>query len=51
MMSISLRSFVRAVDRHVQFIRCMEDTFQQDELGNVEVPNGETVFLLPMLLQ
>jgi hypothetical protein len=38
-------------DRHVQFMRCMEDTSQQDEIGNVEVPNGDTVFLLPVLLQ
>jgi hypothetical protein len=38
-------------DRHVQFTRCVKDTFQQDEIGNVEVPNGNTVFLLPVLLQ
>jgi len=38
-------------DRHVQFMRCMEDTSQQDEIGNVDVPNGDTVFLLPVLLQ
>jgi hypothetical protein len=38
-------------DRHVQFMRCMEDTFQRDEIGGVEVPSGDTVFLLPVLLQ
>ena len=42
---------VAKFDRHVQFMRCMEDTFQQDEIGNVEVPNGDTVFLIPVLLQ
>jgi hypothetical protein len=30
--------------RHVQFMRSLEDTFQQDEIGDVEVPNGDTVF-------
>jgi len=30
-------------DRLVQFTRSLEDTFQQDEIGDVEVPNGDTV--------
>src|SRR5579871_6353377 len=30
-------------NRHVQFTRSFEDTFQQDEVGYVEVPNGDTV--------
>ena len=30
-------------DRHVQFTCSFEDTFQQDEIGYVEVPNGDTV--------
>jgi len=25
-------------------VRCLEDTFQQDEIGDVEVPNGDTAF-------
>jgi len=25
-------------------MRCLEDTFQEDEIGNVEVPNGDTAF-------
>ena len=30
-------------NRHVQFTRSFEDTFQQDQIGDVEVPNGDTV--------
>src|ERR1700723_1034554 len=30
-------------NRHLQFTRSLKDTFQQDEIGDVEVPNGDTV--------
>jgi hypothetical protein len=30
-------------NRHVQRMRRFEDTFQQDEICDVEVPNGHTV--------
>ena len=30
-------------NRHFQFTRSFEDTFQQDEIGDVEVPNGNIV--------
>ena len=30
-------------NRHFQLTRSFEDTFQQDEIGDVEVPNGDTV--------
>ena len=30
-------------NRHVQLTRSLEDTFQQDEIRDVEVPNGDTV--------
>src|SRR5580700_3341272 len=30
-------------NRHVQFTSSFEDAFQQDEIGDVEVPNGDAI--------